>query len=58
MIPYIDGHLSSSRGAAAYRRGQPIHMFGLLVAIGVIVGDRIVVKQGQAAGSTRTTSST
>ena len=38
--------------------GIPIHWFGVLVAIGVIIGDRIVVQQGAGAASTATTSST
>jgi phosphatidylglycerol:prolipoprotein diacylglycerol transferase len=43
MIPYFDGHLFDIAGV-------PIHMFGVLVAIGVIVGDRIVVAQGGKRG--------
>jgi phosphatidylglycerol:prolipoprotein diacylglycerol transferase len=43
MIPYFSGHLFDIGSI-------PIHMFGVLVAIGVIVGDRIVVKQGQKRG--------
>ena len=43
MIPYFDGHLFDIAGL-------PIHMFGVLVALGVIVGDRIVVKQGVLRG--------
>lgn len=43
MIPYINGHLFDIGS-------QPIHMFGLLVAIGVILGDRIVVKEGAKRG--------
>ena len=35
MIPYFDGHLFTIAG-------QPIYMFGVLVALGVIIGDRIV----------------
>jgi phosphatidylglycerol:prolipoprotein diacylglycerol transferase len=35
MIPYFDGHLFDIGGI-------PIHLFGVLVALGVIVGDRIV----------------
>jgi phosphatidylglycerol:prolipoprotein diacylglycerol transferase len=51
MIPYFDGHLfnlpSWLPGPLA---NQPIYMFGVLVAIGVIIGDRIVVKQGEKRG--------
>jgi phosphatidylglycerol:prolipoprotein diacylglycerol transferase len=43
MIPYFSGHLFDIGSI-------PIHMFGVLVAIGVIVGDRIVVKQGAKRG--------
>jgi phosphatidylglycerol---prolipoprotein diacylglyceryl transferase len=43
VIPYFDGHLFDIFGL-------PIHMFGLLVAMGVILGDRIVVKQGVQRG--------
>ncbi len=45
MIPYINGHLLDlPRWLPSFIAGQPIYMFGLLVAIGVIVGDSIVVK--------------
>ncbi|HEY4394553.1 MAG TPA: prolipoprotein diacylglyceryl transferase family protein [Polyangia bacterium] len=43
MIPYFSGHLFDIGSI-------PIHLFGVLVAIGVIVGDRIVVKQGAKRG--------
>jgi phosphatidylglycerol:prolipoprotein diacylglycerol transferase len=43
MIPYFNGHLFDIGSV-------PIHMFGVLVAIGVIVGDRIVVAQGMKRG--------
>lgn len=43
MIPYFDGHLFTIAG-------QPIYMFGVLVALGVIIGDRIVVKEGAKRG--------
>jgi len=43
MIPYFDGHLFDIGSL-------PIHMFGVLVAIGVIVGDRIVVREGVKRG--------
>ncbi len=43
MIPYFDGHLFDIAGV-------PIHMFGVLVAIGVILGDRIVVARGVQRG--------
>ena len=43
MIPYFSGHL--------FEIGSiPIHLFGVLVAIGVIVGDRIVVAEGKKRG--------
>jgi len=49
MIPYFThGHLFDLNLPLI---GQvSIHMFGVLVALGVIVGDRIVVKQGQRRG--------
>jgi phosphatidylglycerol:prolipoprotein diacylglycerol transferase len=43
VIPYFNGHLFDIGS-------QPIYMFGVLVAIGVIVGDRIVVKEGGKRG--------
>jgi phosphatidylglycerol:prolipoprotein diacylglycerol transferase len=43
MIPYFNGHLFDVGGVSIY-------MFGVLVAIGVIVGDRIVVSEGQRHG--------
>ncbi|HXI58081.1 MAG TPA: prolipoprotein diacylglyceryl transferase [Polyangia bacterium] len=43
MIPYFNGHLFDIGGLS-------IHLFGVLVAIGVIVGDRIVVKEGARRG--------
>ena len=43
MIPYFNGHLFDLGSI-------PIHLFGVLVAIGVIVGDRIVVAEGKKRG--------
>jgi phosphatidylglycerol---prolipoprotein diacylglyceryl transferase len=43
MIPYFNSHLFNIGS-------QPIYMFGILVALGVIVGDRIVVAQGGKRG--------
>jgi phosphatidylglycerol:prolipoprotein diacylglycerol transferase len=43
MIPYFNGHLFDVAGVS-------IHMFGVLVALGVIVGDRVVVAQGRRRG--------
>ena len=43
MIPFFNGHLFDVGGL-------PIHLFGVLVAIGVIVGDRVVVAQGAKRG--------
>ena len=43
MIPYFNGHLFDIGSI-------PIHLFGVLVAIGVIVGDRIVVAEGKKRG--------
>lgn len=43
MIPYFDFKLFEFAGL-------PIHLFGLLVAIGVIVGDRITVREGAKRG--------
>ncbi|HVU50482.1 MAG TPA: prolipoprotein diacylglyceryl transferase family protein [Polyangia bacterium] len=49
MIPYFDGHLFDI--PRVFGHGPlPIHMFGVLVAIGVIVGDRIVVRRGVQRG--------
>jgi phosphatidylglycerol:prolipoprotein diacylglycerol transferase len=45
VIPYFNGHLFDLFGL-------PIHMFGVLVAIGVILGDRIVVRRGVQRGLT------
>jgi phosphatidylglycerol:prolipoprotein diacylglycerol transferase len=47
MIPYFNGHLFDLP-IPGYK--APIHMFGVLVALGVIVGDRIVVMQGRRRG--------
>jgi phosphatidylglycerol:prolipoprotein diacylglycerol transferase len=43
MIPYFNGHLFDVFGL-------PIHLFGLLVATGVVVGDRVVVAQAAKRG--------
>jgi phosphatidylglycerol:prolipoprotein diacylglycerol transferase len=43
VLPYFDGHLFDVAGV-------PIHMFGVLVAIGVILGDRIVAVEGAKRG--------
>jgi len=45
MIPYFNGHLFDLPIF-----NVPIHLFGVLVATGVIVGDRIVVQQGRRRG--------
>lgn len=50
MIPYFDGQLGELPKALPLIGGMPIHMFGILVALGVIIGDRIVVAQGQRRG--------
>jgi len=48
MIPYFDGHLFD---LPFPKWGPiPIHMFGVLVALGVIIGDRMVVMQGRRRG--------
>jgi phosphatidylglycerol---prolipoprotein diacylglyceryl transferase len=48
MIPYFDGHLFDMPFP---KWGPfPIAMFGVLVAIGVLVGDRVVVAQGRKRG--------
>jgi phosphatidylglycerol:prolipoprotein diacylglycerol transferase len=47
MIPYFDGKLFDLPKALG---GLPIHWFGILVALGVIIGDRIVVTQGRRRG--------
>ena len=43
MIPYFSGHLFDIGGVSIY-------LFGVLVAIGVIVGDRVVVAEGARYG--------
>jgi len=48
MIPYFDGHLFDLDLPFAGK--VPIHLFGVLVAIGVLVGDWIVVKEGVKRG--------
>jgi len=49
VIPYFDGHLFDI--PKLFGLGPlPIHMFGVLVAMGVILGDRIVVKHGTKLG--------
>jgi len=50
MIPYFNGHLFDLPHWLPLVGDQPIYMFGLLVAIGVIVGDSIVVKEGARRG--------
>jgi phosphatidylglycerol:prolipoprotein diacylglycerol transferase len=48
MIPYFNAHIHTFNLPAL---GEvPIHAFGILVAIGVIVGDRIVVREGAKRG--------
>ena len=49
MIPYFDGHLFDIPRMLGHGP-WPIHMFGVLVAIGVILGDRIVVHRGVQRG--------
>ena len=48
MIPYFNGHLFDLN--LPFFGTVPIHMFGVLVALGVIIGDRIVVMQGRKRG--------
>jgi phosphatidylglycerol---prolipoprotein diacylglyceryl transferase len=43
LIPYFNAHLFDVFGL-------PIHLFGVLVAIGVMVGDRVVVAEGAKRG--------
>ncbi len=43
MIPFINGHLFTIFG-------HPIEMFGVLVALGVIIGERIAVTEGAKRG--------
>jgi phosphatidylglycerol:prolipoprotein diacylglycerol transferase len=50
MIPYFTGHLFDIPHAVPVIGGLPIHLFGVLVALGVIFGDRIVVTQGRRRG--------
>ncbi|HLK93556.1 MAG TPA: prolipoprotein diacylglyceryl transferase family protein [Polyangia bacterium] len=57
MIPYFNGHLFDIPGWDFRLFGHhfqndklPIFLFGVLVAIGVIVGDRIVVAEGKKRG--------
>jgi phosphatidylglycerol:prolipoprotein diacylglycerol transferase len=49
MIPYFDGHLFDIPRFLGIGP-IPIHMFGVLVATGVIIGDRIVVARGVQRG--------
>jgi phosphatidylglycerol:prolipoprotein diacylglycerol transferase len=50
MIPYFDAHLRDLPHGLPLIGGLPIHWFGILVAVGVIIGDRIVVWQGTRRG--------
>ncbi len=57
MIPFFSGHLFDIGGWTFHLFGRqieipkvPIFLFGVLVAIGVIVGDRIVVAEGKKRG--------
>ncbi len=51
MIPYgHGGHLFDLPRWLPLIGGLPVHLFGVLVALGVIIGDRIVVAQGQRRG--------
>ena len=50
MIPYGTGHILDLPKWLPLIGGLPIHWFGVLVALGVILGDRIVVTQGQRRG--------
>lgn len=51
MIPYGDGgHLFNLPKGLPVIGGLPIHWFGVLVAIGVLLGDRVVVAQGRKRG--------
>ncbi len=53
MIPYFDGHLFDIGPFNLFGHhfgALPIHMFGVLVALGVILGDRIVVRRGVERG--------
>jgi phosphatidylglycerol:prolipoprotein diacylglycerol transferase len=45
MIPYFNAHLFDLPIF-----NLPIHAFGVLVALGVIIGDRIVIEQGRRRG--------
>jgi phosphatidylglycerol:prolipoprotein diacylglycerol transferase len=49
VIPYFNGHLFNI--PIPWGSGSlPIQMFGVLVALGVIIGDRIVVREGMRRG--------
>src|SRR5678816_4176215 len=50
MLPYFEGHLFTFPDWVPLIGNASIHMFGILVAIGVILGDRIVVKEGYKRG--------
>jgi phosphatidylglycerol---prolipoprotein diacylglyceryl transferase len=50
MIPYFPSHLLDLPRWLPGIGGYPIHWFGVLVALGVIIGDRIVVIQGRKRG--------
>jgi len=50
MIPYFQSHLFDLPKKLPLVGGLPIHWFGILVALGVIIGDRVVVLQGRRRG--------
>jgi phosphatidylglycerol:prolipoprotein diacylglycerol transferase len=49
VIPYLDGHLFTVPAIRTFGP-LPIEAFGVLVAIGVILGDQIVVRRGNRLG--------
>ena len=51
MIPYGDGgHIFDLPAWVPGLGGHPVHWFGVLVALGVLIGDRIVVAAGRQRG--------
>jgi phosphatidylglycerol:prolipoprotein diacylglycerol transferase len=53
VIPYINGHLFTIPAFHAFGRLNgpfPIEMFGVLVMLGVFIGDQIVVRRGAKLG--------
>jgi phosphatidylglycerol:prolipoprotein diacylglycerol transferase len=50
MVPFVNGHIGSFPSWMPLIHGHPVEMFGILVALGVIIGDRIAVTEGARRG--------